>query len=97
LKIEGSLKIDFAAIMERMRRLRVQIARNDSVERFFCFFDRSLSFHIQKLDFISSNMFLGSDIQKFWALMFTLEKLLLLVCTLNSAKIKQLVTQIFSD
>ena len=33
VKIAGSAEVDFAAVMERMRRLRAQISRNDSVQR----------------------------------------------------------------
>ena len=34
IHIDGSIRVDFAAVMNRMRRIRSQIARNDSVARF---------------------------------------------------------------
>ncbi len=33
VKVTGTADVDFAAVMERMRRLRAQISRNDSVQR----------------------------------------------------------------
>ncbi|MCH2187675.1 mercuric reductase, partial [Myxococcota bacterium] len=34
IHIDGNIRVDFAAVMNRMRRIRAQIARNDSVTRF---------------------------------------------------------------
>eukprot|EP00884_Botryococcus_braunii_P021435 jgi/Botrbrau1/7976/Bobra.384_2s0004.1 len=34
VKVKGEVEVDFAAVMERMRRLRAQIAPNDSARRF---------------------------------------------------------------
>ena len=34
IEIDGDIRVDFAAVMNRMRRIRSQIARNDSVARF---------------------------------------------------------------
>ena len=34
IHIEGEIRVDFAAVMNRMRRIRAEIAKNDSVTRF---------------------------------------------------------------
>lgn len=34
IKIKGEVEVDFPKVMERMRRIRAEIAENDTVERF---------------------------------------------------------------
>lgn len=53
-RIEGEPEFDFAAMMERMRRLRTHISRNDSVERY----TRELGVDV----FIGEGKFVGGDI-----------------------------------
>jgi pyruvate/2-oxoglutarate dehydrogenase complex dihydrolipoamide dehydrogenase (E3) component len=35
--VDGTVKVDFPKVMERMRRIRAEISENDSVERFHSF------------------------------------------------------------
>jgi pyruvate/2-oxoglutarate dehydrogenase complex dihydrolipoamide dehydrogenase (E3) component len=52
VEAEGKPRVNFSAVMERMRRLRAEISRNDSVERF-----RSLGIDV----FIGHGRFTGAD------------------------------------
>jgi pyruvate/2-oxoglutarate dehydrogenase complex dihydrolipoamide dehydrogenase (E3) component len=53
VRVEGPVSVDFGAVMERMRRLRAEIAPNDSAERF----SRDLGIDV----FIGSARFTGED------------------------------------
>ncbi len=52
IRVAGSIEVDFAAIMERMRRLRARLSRHDSAERF-----RSLGVDV----FLGDARFTGPD------------------------------------
>lgn len=52
VRVAGTPEVDFAAVMERMRRLRAQMAKNDSVSRF-----RSLGVDV----FLGEGRFVGGD------------------------------------
>ena len=53
VRVDGTVSVDFGAVMERMRRLRAQIAPNDSAERF----SRELGIDV----FIGRARFTGED------------------------------------
>ncbi len=53
IQVPGNVSIDFAAVMDRMRRLRAELAGNDSAERF-----RNLGVDV----FIGEARFAGSDV-----------------------------------
>jgi hypothetical protein len=78
VKIVGEMKIDFGAIMERMRRLRSEIAHNDSVESFISsLLIRISSFVIASERNIFFIYFCNADTPKLSVLMFILARRLL--------------------